>query len=53
MANISNSTYNTLVSGTSDADSIYNSGRYVTIDAGAGNDTVRNSGHNALIITRR
>ena len=40
MSNISNTTKNTIVSGTSSADSIYNSASDVRINAGAGNDTV-------------
>ena len=39
---ISNYYDDTLVSGTSGADSIYNGGEYVTISAGAGNDTIIN-----------
>ena len=42
MANISNSTANTLVTGTSSADSIYNTGGNVTINSGSGNDTINN-----------
>ena len=40
MANISNSANNTLIVGTSDGDSIINSGSGVTIDAYAGNDDI-------------
>ena len=40
MANISNSTKNTIITGSPDADSIYNSASYVTIEAGAGDDTI-------------
>ena len=43
MATISNSTSNTLVSGTSGKDKITNSASYVTINAGAGNDTINSS----------
>lgn len=43
MANISNSTANTLVKGTSSADSIVNSAQNVTIHGGKGNDTVTGS----------
>ncbi len=42
MADKRNSKNNKLVSGTSDGDSIINSGSTVTIDAGAGNDTIAN-----------
>ena len=42
---INNKASNTLLSGTSNADSIYNSGRFnVTIEADAGDDTIDNSG---------
>lgn len=37
---ISNSKSNTLVAGTSGADSIYNSGDLVTVNSGAGNDSI-------------
>ena len=37
---IGNQTSNTLISGTANADSIYNSGSHVTIDAGGGNDVI-------------
>ena len=40
MATISNSKSNTLITGTSAADSIYNYGDTVTIDAYAGNDLI-------------
>ena len=40
MANISNSTSNTIINGTSGADSIVNSGKNVQIYAGAGNDYI-------------
>ena len=43
MANFDNISYNTLISGTSGNDSIYNRGKNVTISAGNGNDTVYNS----------
>ncbi len=43
MAVISNSTVGTLVSGTSSADTIYNTGANVTIQALGGNDSVLNS----------
>lgn len=39
-----NSTANTLISGTAQADSIYNIGATVTIDAGAGDDTIGGNG---------
>ena len=39
---ITNYNSHTLVSGTSNKDSIYNSGSYATINAGSGNDTVYN-----------
>ena len=41
---INNETANSLVSGTDNADSIRNAGNYSTIDAGAGNDTITNTG---------
>ena len=44
MATTSNSKSNTLISGTSDSDSIYNGGSNVTIEAMAGNDTVYSYG---------
>ncbi|MBR1580955.1 MAG: calcium-binding protein [Selenomonadaceae bacterium] len=44
-----NSTANTLISGTAQADSIYNIGSTVTIDAGAGDDTIQNLGTCVLI----
>lgn len=47
MAVISNSTVGTLVSGTSSADTIYNTGANVTIQALGGNDSVVN--HNDYI----
>ena len=43
MAVISNYSSNTLISGTSDTDSIYNSGSYVTISASTGNDSIYSS----------
>ncbi len=47
MADISNSTNNTLIVGTAEADSIENQGgSYVTIDAAAGNDTINNKYRN-------
>jgi len=49
MATISNSTANTLVTGTSDADSIYNNSASVTVNAGAGNDTVSNWGSSVSV----
>ena len=42
MARFSNETANTLISGTSSDDYIWNSGNNVTISAGNGNDTVNN-----------
>ena len=47
MANISNSTNGTLISGSSSADTLKNWGANVTIDAAAGNDTIYNGGDNA------
>ena len=44
MANISNNTPNSLVSGTSDNDSIYSAGNKVTISGDGGNDTISNDG---------
>ena len=51
MANISNSVSNTLITGTSDADSIRNlsKGQYVTIESGAGNDIIINGGQYVTI----
>ncbi len=43
MADFYNDTSNTIISGTSDADSIWNYGESVTINAGDGDNTVRNS----------
>lgn len=49
MANFSNSTSSTLVSGTSAADSIYNSGNYVTVKAGKGNDIVNSLSYGSIL----
>ncbi|MBR1578947.1 MAG: hypothetical protein IJ668_00385, partial [Selenomonadaceae bacterium] len=49
MATTNNITSNTLVSGTSSADTITNSGSNVTIRSGAGDDTLRNYGSNVKI----
>lgn len=51
MANIKNQNEYTLVSGTSGDDTIYNGFRKnrVTIDAGAGNDSIYNDGYRATI----
>ena len=51
MANISNSTSNTLITGTSDADTIENlsGGRYVTIESGDGDDVIQNKARYSLI----
>ena len=49
MANYSNSANNTLISGTSDNDYIYNNGSDNTIVGGAGSDTIYDSGKNTLI----
>ncbi len=43
MATLSNGTSNTIVTGTSGADSVYNSGQNVTITTSDGKDTVYNS----------
>ena len=48
MANISNSASNTVITGTADADSIYNSASTVTIEAAAGNDTITTTGQAVL-----
>ncbi len=49
-SDISNSTKNTVITGTASADSIYNSASSVTIDALGGNDTINNySGSNLII----
>lgn len=45
MAVFENYDSNTLVSGSSDNDSIYNSGKYVTMTGGAGDDTIYNDSH--------
>lgn len=46
MANYTNTSHNTLISGSATADSIYNNGgNYVTINGGAGNDTITNYGY--------
>ncbi|MBR1646662.1 MAG: VWA domain-containing protein [Selenomonadaceae bacterium] len=42
MANISNTSNNTLISGTSESDNIDSRGNYVTIDGGAGSDAIVN-----------
>ena len=49
---INNTLSNTLISGTDNADTIYNevSGSYVTIVSGAGDDSIINGGANASII---
>lgn len=44
MLNIRNSNSDTIVTGTNDRDSIYNSGQRSTIDVGDGNDTIYNYG---------
>lgn len=49
MVNMSNSTSNTVITGTSDADILINFGDNVTIDGGAGNDNLQNSGTNVSI----
>lgn len=49
MADISNYTSSTLVSGTSAADSIYNSGSYATVKAGAGDDTISDSSYYSIL----
>lgn len=49
MANIINSTYYTLLSGTSGKDTIINEGDHVTIDGGKGNDYIYNEGYNTSI----
>ena len=49
MADISNYVYNTLVAGSSGADSIYNSGDNVTILGGAGNDTINTVGFSSRV----
>ncbi len=51
MATLSNSTPNKIVTGTSGADSIYNSGDSVTVDGGAGNDSVSNDGKYVITMT--
>ena len=42
MATVENSTNNTIISGTASADSIWNKGDNVTVNANGGNDTIRN-----------
>ena len=49
MADISNYTSDTVVSGTKSADYIYNSGNNVTVNAGAGNDSIDNDGNKSSI----
>ena len=49
MANISNSSDNTILNGTSSADTIVNSGEYVQIYGGAGNDSIDGSGGAVLV----
>ena len=48
-AYISNSTDNTIISGTAGNDSIYNVGDYVTINGGAGADSISNYGDRVTI----
>ncbi|MBQ7197881.1 MAG: hypothetical protein IJS29_01320, partial [Selenomonadaceae bacterium] len=48
-ADISNSTSDTVVVGTADADSIYNYAKNVTINALEGNDSINSSSSNAII----
>ena len=51
MATINNTTSNTVIAGTSDADVISNSAGHVTINADAGNDVVKNSTEQVVINT--
>ena len=48
-ATISNSTNNTIITGTEDADSIVNSGDNVSINLVGGNDTLSNTGANVTV----
>ena len=50
MAEIRNEESNTLVSGTSGDDSIFNDGANVTISAGNGNDSIENWGNDSTIL---
>ena len=50
MAVINNTTSNTLLSGTSGNDSLYNTGNHVTLSGGAGNDTIYNMKGNYISI---
>ena len=49
MAVINNWDNNSIVSGTGDNDTIYNSGSGVTINSGTGDDSIRNSGDSVII----
>ena len=50
MADFSSSANSTIISGTSGDDSIYSTGDYVTVDAGAGNDTVSVMGEGTNVL---
>jgi len=49
MADFNNYEHNTIITGTSGDDSIFNSGDFVTINAQGGNDNIGNSGDSVLI----
>ena len=48
--NISNSTSNTLITGSAYDDTVYNSGANVTVSVGAGDDRVENSGSKVTVL---
>lgn len=50
MAYIESSSYNTLISGTSNNDVIHISGQNVTVNSGAGDDSIKSDGYNNVII---
>lgn len=49
MANYSNQNNDSIVTGTASADLIYNYGSRVTVNAGAGNDSIVNSGGGGIL----
>ncbi len=49
-ASLSNSRSSTLVSGTSADDTIYTSGSYVTVDGGAGNDSIKSGSSSYSVV---
>ena len=50
MTKLDNNASDTIITGTAEADTILNSGDYVTVDGGAGNDLIKSSGKNAFLI---